>query len=118
MPLRCHKTINYKAADYDGVRFQEIIIEIIYILFGWLLGLLSPTIVGSIKQRYVRKKFFEAAKRELSELQFQLCITGMLLAQRFGDLDRDYLNQVKSILDNYDGGEKPQNIGKRNNNPT
>lgn len=34
----------------------------------------------------------------------------MLLAQRFGDLDRDYLNQVKSILDNYDGGEKPQNI--------
>lgn len=34
----------------------------------------------------------------------------MLLAQRFGDLDRDFLNQTKSILDNYDGGEKPQSI--------
>ena len=72
--------------------------------------MLSPTIVGSIKKHYVRKQFFEAAKRELTELQFQLCITGMLLAQRFGELDRDYLNQAKSILDTYNGGEKPQSI--------
>ncbi|MBB5188312.1 hypothetical protein HNQ57_002591 [Zhongshania antarctica] len=84
--------------------------EILYILFGWLLGLLSPTIMSSIKQHYDRKKFFTAAKSELSDLQFQLCITGMLLAQRFGVISRDYLTESKFILDQYNGGDKPGSI--------
>ncbi len=60
--------------------------------------------------RYDRKRFFIAAKVELSELQFQLCITGILLAQRFGDLNREYLSEAKEILTRYKGGDQPKNI--------
>jgi flagellar biosynthesis regulator FlbT len=90
--------------------FKEVIIEIIYILFGWLLGLLSPTIINYIKQHYERKKFFTAAKLELTDLQFHLCLTGMLLAQRYGNLSRDYLVSIRLIVDKYNGEEKTEEV--------
>lgn len=93
-----------------SVRFKEAIIEVLFIILGWLLGLLSPTIINSIKAFYDRRKFLGAAKAELSNLQFQLCITGMLLAQRYGKLDRDYLNEAKVVLEKYEGGDAPESI--------
>lgn len=96
-----------------SVRFQEVSnIEILYILFGWLLGLLSPTIINAIKDSRDTKKFLVAAKSELSDLQFQLCITGMLLAQQYGELNRKYLVEAKNILNAYEGGDKPESILK------
>ncbi len=90
--------------------FKELIIEVLFIILGWLLGLLSPGIINSIKAFYDRKKFLGAAKAELLNLQFQLCITGMLLAQKYGKLDRDYLNEAKTILEKYEGGDAPDSI--------
>ncbi len=48
----------------------------------------------------------------MAQLQFQLCVTGMLLAQRYGELNQDYLNQAKLILDNYEGSDKPESLIK------
>ena len=79
---------------------------------GWLLGLLSPTIVNKIKDNYDRKSFFEAVKTELSELSFQLCITGFKLGQEYGQLDKNGIQVIKTQLSAYQGSEKIKNITK------
>lgn len=67
------------------------------------MGLLSPTIINLVKERYDNKKFLVATKSELLELQFRLCLTGFILAQRYGSIDKEYLLEVKSILTKYNG---------------
>lgn len=85
-------------------------IEILYIILGWLFGLLSPTIINFIKEYYDNKKFLIATKIELSELQFRLCLTGFILAQRYGSIDKEYLLEVKGILTKYAGEDAPETI--------
>ena len=77
---------------------------------GWLLGLLSPTIINKIKDNYDRKSFFEAVKTELSELGFQLCITGFKLGQEYGQLDKHGIQEIKTQLTTYQGSENIKSI--------
>lgn len=73
---------------------------------------MSPTIINAIKDSREAKKFLAAAKSELSDLQFQLCITGVLLAQRYGEINREYLGEARDILNQYQGGDQPESILK------
>ena len=79
--------------------------EIIYIPFGWLLGLLSPAIVEKIKSEHSKKQFFNALCSEAHELQFRITLTGFLLGQRYGSIDRAYLLIIKPIIGNYEGSD-------------
>ncbi len=74
------------------------------------MGLLSPTIINIVKQRYDNKKFLVATKSELLELQFRLCLTGFILAQRYGSIDKEYLLEVKGILTKYNGEDASETI--------
>lgn len=74
------------------------------------MGLLSPTIINIVKQRYDNKKFLVATKSELLELQFRLCLTGFILAQRYGSIDKEYLLEVKGILTKYNGEDESETI--------
>lgn len=89
---------------------KEKFIEILYIILGWLFGLLSPTVINYVKKHYDNKKFLIATNIELSELQFRLCLTGLILGQRYGSIDKEYLLEVKSILNKYDGEDTPETI--------
>lgn len=80
-------------------------IEIKYILFGWLLGLLSPTIIDAIKSNYRKKEFFNALCEELHDLQFRIAISSFVLAKHNGKVDKDYLAWLKPIVKNYRGNE-------------
>lgn len=74
------------------------------------MGLLSPTIINIVKQRYDNKRFLVATKSELLELQFRLCLTGFILAQRYGSIDKEYLLEVKGILTKYNGEDESETI--------
>lgn len=67
------------------------------------MGLLSPTIITLIKNRYDNKKFLIAAKSELLHLQFHVCLAGYLIAQRYGDFNREYLVEVRGFIVQYKG---------------
>lgn len=67
-------------------------------------------IINRIKHIYERRKFLSAAKTELSNLQFQLSVTGLQLAKKFGKLDHDYLCETKEMLATYKGGDSAQSI--------
>lgn len=71
---------------------------------------MSPSIINFIKSYYDNKKFFIAAKSELTDLQFRLCISGYYLAQRFGDLNKEYILEVKNIVDQFRGGDNIDGI--------
>ena len=44
------------------------------------------------------------------DLQFRLCISGYYLAQRFGDLNKEYILEVKNIVDQFSGGDNIDGI--------
>lgn len=77
---------------------------------GWLFGLLSPSIINTVKDYYDNKKFFVAIKSELLDLQFRLSLTGFILAQRYGSIDKEYLLEIKDVLTKYEGEDDPETI--------
>lgn len=80
--------------------------EVSYILFGWLLGMLGPTLTDALKARRKRRDFLRALNCELSDIQVRLLITGFLLGQRFGQLDEEYLVWLQAALNRYTGDEE------------
>ena len=59
-----------------------------YLLVGWLMGLLSPLIVDSIRRRRERKEIKQALITELQELQYRLASGVFLTTQKLGECDR------------------------------
>ncbi|WP_281649240.1 hypothetical protein, partial [Parendozoicomonas sp. Alg238-R29] len=89
-------------APHAGVRFQEFNIEISLLILGWLLGLLSPRIVSSIKDHYERNLFFKSAQAELLDLQYRLAFVEFILAQKFGVIDKEHLAEIRKIIFDYE----------------
>jgi hypothetical protein len=79
--------------------------ELLYLLLGWLLGLLSPRIVDTIKAKYARRALAAAIRSEAEDLQYRVSISSFLLAQRSGNVERDYLVWLKPRLMQYKGNE-------------
>ncbi|WP_289022736.1 hypothetical protein [Desulfobacter postgatei] len=79
--------------------------QILYIFFGWLLGLLSPAIIEKIKSSYNKKQFFDAICTELSDLQPRIAMVSYLLASKYGRLDRETLLTTKYVLLKSNGNE-------------
>ena len=86
--------------------------QITLILFGWLLGLLSPVIVDKISSEYSKKEFFKATCTELHDLQYRVVILCFMLGQRYGTVDREFLEWIKPILENYKGNEASESVVK------
>ena len=75
--------------------------ELLYLLLGWLLGLLGPRVIDSIKDHYSRRALATAIRTEAIGLQYRVAITSFLLAQEYGDMSKDYLTWLKPKLINY-----------------
>ena len=86
--------------------------QVLYILLGWLLGLLSPKVIDTIKSDYRKKEFFKALCIELHDLQYRIALVGFQLAQKYGELDKEYLMWIKPIIENYNGNEPSESVGK------
>lgn len=67
-------------------------------------------ILDKITAKKNQKIFLSAVKTELRELQFRVCMNGFLLVQKYGDINRTYLEQVKVIFASYEGDEKVESV--------
>jgi hypothetical protein len=79
--------------------------EVFYVVLGWLLGLLGPRIIDSIKDHYDRRKLAIAIRSEAQTLQYRVAISGFHVAQKFGEVSKEYLNWLHPKLVQYQGNE-------------
>jgi hypothetical protein len=84
--------------------------QFVYIAFGWLLGLVSPVIVESIKSKFRSREVIKAIRVELEDVQFRLAVTSFLLIQNYGNLNREFLLWIQRIVDKYRGNEPSDNL--------
>src|SRR2546428_7651163 len=77
--------------------------KIVLIIVGWLLGLLGPAIVDSIRKRREAREAKTAIWTELQELQFRLVSTVSQLEMRYGNANKEFLAWLKSVLEKYRG---------------
>lgn len=84
--------------------------ELLYLLLGWLLGLLSPRIIDAIKARYDRTALIGAIKEEAQDLQYRVAASCFLLRQRYGEITREYLEWLKPKLLAYRGNEPVDSV--------
>lgn len=86
--------------------------KILYLFLGWLLGILSPIIVDGIRRRRENAEVRGALNTELNELKFVLACGVYRVAMRFGNIDRNLLNWLLPIIEEYKGINPSENILK------
>ncbi len=79
--------------------------EVVYVILGWLFGLLGPSIVDRIKKSYTKKDLFGGIKTELSECQYSMVNYACRLGMRAGKYDREFLEWVLPYFEKYQGSE-------------
>lgn len=75
----------------------------VYLLVGWLMGLLSPLIIDAIRHRRERKEIKQAIITELQELQYRLAAGVFLTTKKLGKGDRVFFKWFLSNLERYEG---------------
>jgi hypothetical protein len=84
--------------------------EIVYLLIGWVLGLVGPPIVDAIKGHFRKREIIASLIVELDDLRYRLAISSLLLLQKYGSLDKDFLDWIRPILESYSGNEPKDSI--------
>jgi hypothetical protein len=80
--------------------------ELIYLLLGWLLGLLGPAIVERIRRKHRRRDLISSVVGELTELQFTLAFVAFQLRSKLATVTDEFLDWLMPIVDSYDGPGK------------
>ena len=84
--------------------------QFIYIIFGWLLGLLAPSIVERIRRLYRTNDLIDAINAELHEHTYLMAIVAYQLNKYSGKLTDEFLDWFESIVTNYKGEEPSKSI--------
>jgi len=77
--------------------------ELLFLLFGWLLGLLSPGIVDSIKQKRINNEIKDAIIAEMNDLEYRLMLFSFRLFIHVGNVKQEFLKWALSVFDKYSG---------------
>ena len=78
-------------------------IPVVFIFLGWLLGMLGPIIVDSIKKRYRNVEVRKTVLAELSGARFRLVATTYALDSRYVGFDRALVEWAIPYLKSYKG---------------
>lgn len=84
--------------------------NILYLLLGWLLGLLSPHISERIKRHYQKNDLRCGIVSELKEIKVRLVSTVYLLTKKIGVYDKQFIDWVKKNLEGYEGSYPTKKI--------
>lgn len=74
-----------------------------YIILGWLLGLLGPRIIDLIQRPYRRAELRRSLLTELEDLKVKLALVACALADRGGMIDRAFLEWLEPIVRTHKG---------------
>ena len=88
--------------------------EILYIIFGWLLGLLGQPVILRIERHFKRKDVKIAIFSELKNLAVRLAATCYKIQSNLGITDRTKLTWVKNVHEKYriDGKDMVESLDK------
>ena len=75
----------------------------LFVFLGWLLGLLGPIIVDTIRKKRDIRDVRAALETEVHELQYRLAGAAYFVEMRFGDVNRKFLEWLRPILVSYRG---------------
>lgn len=76
---------------------------VLFILLGWLLGLLAPLIHDAIRNKLRTREVRKTIVAELEDTRLTLCMTVSDIEMKFGTYDHKLLEWILPILDNYEG---------------
>jgi hypothetical protein len=76
---------------------------VLFVVLGWLLGILSPQIAERIRRKYRIKEVTKALVTELGELQYTLALSCWVYSVRTGSVTEDLLDWLGVIVENYKG---------------
>ena len=99
--------------------FLEGLSPLLLVLFGWLLGLLTPQITASIRDRRRSDQLVKAIMQELVEFQYEVAITSFFLHLRVGEglsdefLSNEFLDRLISVLDGYRGPNRNELVNQQ-----
>jgi hypothetical protein len=77
--------------------------KLLLLAFGWLLGILSPSVVEAIKRRKENSLVKVALAAELREVSYKLALANYSINAHFGALDRPFLHWFREVTSNYSG---------------
>jgi hypothetical protein len=77
--------------------------NILILIIGWLLGLLAPAIVDTIRDKREAKVIKDAIFTELRELEYRLMLVVYRIESKYGALNQEFFKWAQSILVEYDG---------------
>ena len=75
--------------------------EVAYILLGWLLGILSPGIIGYISNYYKKNTLQRIIVGELKDLKKRMVLIPFLISSRYGTVDKKLLIWIKEQTQNF-----------------
>lgn len=84
--------------------------NIVYLLIGWLLGLLSIPIGERIKRYYQKNDVRSGIISELKEIKVRLVYNIFRLTMKSGISDKQLLEWVKKQLEGYEGSYPTENL--------
>ena len=80
--------------------------ELVYVGFGWLLGLLSPTVVQAITDKRKKREYFKCIRSELEELRYKLSFFSFQMNCDYGALNKPFLLWADTIQASYSGDQR------------
>jgi hypothetical protein len=80
-------------------------LEALYILLGWLLGLLSPGIAERIRRKHRQKDLMASVMGELADLRYMMATYAYRVGSHIGHATDDLLDWCLRIMETYDGPE-------------
>jgi len=82
--------------------------ELVALLLGWLLGLLSLPIGDSIRRGYERNRLARAIKSELVELRYTMALVADNMRAATGTQDDAFLAWLEGTVESYTGSDAEQ----------
>lgn len=89
------------------------ILSIVFIVLGWLLGLLSPHLIELIQRPYRRKIIRESLFIEMEQLCRKLASSIYMVYDQRGMIDREFLDWLKPIMGTYKHRRSPLSFAER-----
>jgi len=82
---------------------MELLEAVLFVILGWLFGLLSPLIVDAVRDSRRKEEIAEGVKTELRELRLRCAMTLYGVYEYLGKWDRSFFSWLVEVLDDYHG---------------
>ena len=80
--------------------------SILYLVLGWLIGLISPGIVERIRRVHRRRDLVRSILSELTDLEYMMANVAYVMRGKLATVTDEFLDWLAPIVARYDGPDK------------